>query len=91
MVDASDHTRNGVVRRPRGRTIYSRGRVQTRKPQGPLLRQWPKVSPHPQRHISALGLNAAKNINYIKKFLEQKLLRIKFPTKRCINAEINLK
>ncbi len=37
-----------------------------------------------------LGLNAAKNTDYIKKYFKQKLFRIKFPTKNLVNACISI-
>ncbi len=37
-----------------------------------------------------LGLNMAKNINYIKKHFKQKLLRNKFPTKKSVAVRVYL-
>ncbi len=36
------------------------------------------------------GLNAAKNTEYIEKCFEQKLFRIKFPTKKSVGAYVYL-
>ncbi len=37
-------------------------------------------------HSSTLRMNAAENIDYIKKSFQQKLLRIKFSTKNLVDA-----
>ncbi len=37
-----------------------------------------------------LGLNAAKNTDYMEKCLKQKLHRIKFPTKNSVEAYLYL-
>ncbi len=37
-----------------------------------------------------LGLNAAKNIDYIKKCFKQKLFRIKFPKRNSVDAYLYL-
>ncbi len=33
-----------------------------------------------------IGMNAAQNVNYIEKYLKQKLRRIKFPKKNLLDA-----
>ncbi len=38
----------------------------------------------------SLGLNAVKSINYIEKYFNQKLSKIKFPTKNSVGAYLHL-
>ncbi len=40
--------------------------------------------------IRALGLNAAKIIDYIEKCFKRKLRRIKFPAKNSVEADLSL-